>query len=230
MCSWGLEEWGYIANIVIAVASVATAIVTAIALWKQYNLQQEQLNTQQLEHQPIFDIAYSDDGLCLSIKNIGQEVTKLFDIDVDTFILVGIETKGIMGLYVEKTFAIPIKYYNQINQTKNLTGSLLNCQLDKRNRDMLAGYEIALHKQISKKYECTSVFVYHIDLISIRYKDIYGKFRASYYRNTHQTQSNFYNQVVESANLFCDKPIQIENLDIEEVVNAAEVLENYFEL
>ena len=230
MCTSELSMWGDIANIVIAVASVATAIVTAIALWKQYNLQQEQLNTQQLEHQPIFDIAYSDDGLCLSIKNIGQEVTKLFDIDVDTFILVGIETKGIMGLYVEKTFAIPIKYYNQINQTKNLTGSLLNCQLDKRNRDMLAGYEIALHKQISKMYECTSVFVYHIDLISIQYKDIYGKFRASYYRNTNQTQSNFYKQVVESANLFCDKPIQIENLDIEEVVNAAEVLENYFEL
>ena len=230
MCSCNLSMWGDIANIVIAVASVATAIVTSIVLWKQYYLQKEQLNTQQLEHQPIFKIHYSEDELCLSIENIGQGFTKLFDIDVDTFVLVGIGMKGIMGIYVEKTFAIPIKYYNQIHQIKNVTGPLLCCQLDKRQQEMLSGYEIALHKQISKRYGDSNVYVYHMDLINMQYVDIYGKYRTLYYRNTHQTRNYFYNQVFESANLFCDKPIQIEDLDIEEIVNAAEVLENCFEL
>ena len=37
MNTWGLSEWGDVANIVIAIASVATAIVTAIVLFKQRN-------------------------------------------------------------------------------------------------------------------------------------------------------------------------------------------------
>ena len=66
MCSWGLSEWGYFANIVLAVMSVFTAIVTARMLIKQHKLQREQLNAQQLEHQPIFELIQCEDSFTIS--------------------------------------------------------------------------------------------------------------------------------------------------------------------
>ena len=87
MCDWGLEEWGDIANIVIAVASVATAIVTAIVLCKQYKLQ---VNS----YQPLFriDSTYEDkcgsgktDTVIIHIYNDGHTMKHISSPCIRTF-------------------------------------------------------------------------------------------------------------------------------------------------
>ena len=87
-----LSIWGDIANIAIAVASVATAIVTAIVLCKQHKLQKKQheldkekLISQQIEHQPIFSISATDS--LLTITNEGYEVVEPINIKSYTIIL-----------------------------------------------------------------------------------------------------------------------------------------------
>ena len=94
MCACELSMWGDIANIVIAVASVATSIVTARMLIKQHNVQKEQhrldqfkhdlelqkFEAQKQEHQPIFHFRRLDDCLEIVIaeKNLLNQLSLVF--------------------------------------------------------------------------------------------------------------------------------------------------------
>ena len=79
MCSWGLSEWGDVANIVIAVASVATAIVTAIVLIKQRkdNIKEKQPRFT-FSTQKGYLIIRGEQGKCLQIE--GVDVNKCVEV------------------------------------------------------------------------------------------------------------------------------------------------------
>ena len=122
MCSWGLNEWGDIANIAIAVVSVVTAIVTACMLIKQHKLQQEQLNAQQLEHQPIFELIQCEDSFTISAK--GASMVSPAKIEITPIITIE-PAKSVLedGRYRRYLVTIPYQRYVTIKPTNNLSAS-----------------------------------------------------------------------------------------------------------
>ena len=90
-----LSQLGDVANIVIAVASVATAIVTAIVLCKQHKLQKQQhalekekLNAQQLEH--IRPGEYLQTVTFDTLPQSGDNITmKVMAYEPDTYLSAG---------------------------------------------------------------------------------------------------------------------------------------------
>ena len=70
MCNLGLNEWGAIANIILALMSVLTAIITAVVLFKQLKLQKQSITlrdgfvtTQAIStEEPVFMIPFSADS------------------------------------------------------------------------------------------------------------------------------------------------------------------------
>ena len=77
MCTSELSMWGDIANIVIAVASVATAIVTAVVLIKQRN---DSIN----EKQPIFYFPMMNNTLY--IRTDKERLLRLVDVGVTHYL------------------------------------------------------------------------------------------------------------------------------------------------
>ena len=88
-----MDDWGNIGNIILGIASVFTAIVTAIVLCKQYNIQKGSLLVQQSAQQPTFNVFYElvdsdNDGKyedeILNISNEGELFKQISNISVTT--------------------------------------------------------------------------------------------------------------------------------------------------
>ena len=148
MCTSGLSIWGDIANIVIAVASVATAIVTAVVLHKQHNLQKEQhkldqskhdlelqkFEAQKQEHQPIFHFRRLDD--CLEICNSGEKLAQPIKFSIVSMADIYFSI-FYFGRIIEYVTCVPVKIYKECKCHEELDGVIVRCHFDKEERELL---------------------------------------------------------------------------------------------
>ena len=214
MCSWGLSEWGDIANIVIAVASVATAIVTAIVLYKQYELQ---INT----NQPLFriNVLYEDydkdnkpDTERIQIYNDGAPVKYISCPSIRTLFLLKIaskkEKKHIIKFFEFFNYCRYGKFY------KNLVGIIKEGYgINNLSKYQTLYYDINNHIDQNVKYSLTKLY-----LIKIEYIDVNGISNVRYFTNNEPITKKKYNNIVS----------MIENKDTEfsiSTIKAKDLLE-----
>lgn len=201
MCSWEFNEWGYFANIVLAAMSMFTAIVTARMLIKQHKLQQEQLNAQQLEHQPIFELIQSENSFTISAK--GASMVAPAKIEITPIITIE-PTKSVLedGRYRRYLVTIPYQGYVTIKPTNNLSGQIVECQNVDADK-LLRLKHIAEHVELwLKRPTCSGIFgedlpVYTKDLIKIEYVDMYKIKRILYYFGTNEIPQWLYDIMQE---------------------------------
>ena len=221
MDTWGLNEWGDVANIVIAVASVATAIVTTVVLFRQYYLQQEQLNAQQLEHQPEY--TFNNSRKSLIISNTGDSMSSPAQIALHPLIFIEIERfipnseESLSYLY-----CVEYKKFNSYICTDNFKGEILTCFKNPTNNDKILTSKLdilqkAISKNIADDENLLKCKVETFDLTKIKYKDRYKISRTLYYIGSNEISEDCYNnifKVIKNAN----SPIDINDLDNSEIL------------
>lgn len=222
MCSWGLSEWGDIANIVIAVASVATAIVTAIVLCKQYRLQRKQNEDNRLEHQPIFKFEQNDDAFIIYAEGTSMSAPAKIDI---TSVIAMEPAKAVMenGRYYRYGVTIPYKNYRSIDRTYNLSGKLLECSY--ADTDMLfkltnlvKGVERQIKDPIYLGIVAEDLPVHTSDLIKIEYVDMYKTVRTLYYFNMQEIPKWLYEEMQKELQDHPFGPYDISELSIDSII------------
>lgn len=222
MYNLGLSEWGDIANIVIAVASVATAIVTAIVLCKQHRLQKEQLNAQQQEHQPKFYFKRYDDRLEICNKGIALTEPIYFEICSMLYIRTTLVENHLLQDYIH---CCPIRMYAaDCKCQEELDGIVAVCPFDKDER-------VAFHTVTKRVYDSlynevapqiprmTHIHVIESDLIKIKYTDIYSKQHTLYYHDSMQIDEDtfaYYQQIRLHSNY---KPTNIKECNISKIID-----------
>ena len=220
MCTWGLNEWGDIANIVIAVASMATAIVTAIVLCKQHKLQKQQhalekekLNAQQLEHQPSFHSEY-----------IGKEDKRVISCDgFDMWTPAGIELTTIIAIQFNKdsntiaSYYIPIRYYTSRVFTYKIRGELaIYTNNDILNNAKLGAIKTSLYNKLKSKItDCQLLSVFESDIVKIKYTDQYHIKREVYFLDNDKSTEQRYNEFLSISKAISSRPLKLQDIDVE---------------
>lgn len=222
MRTWGLNEWGDIANIVIAVASVATAIVTAIVLCKQYRLQRKQNEDNRLEHQPIFKFEQNDDAFIIYAEGTSMSAPAKIDI---TSVIAMEPAKAVMenGRYYRYGVTIPYKNYRSIDRTYNLSGKLLECSY--ADTDMLfkltnlvKGVERQIKDPIYLGIVAEDLPVHVSDLIKIEYVDMYKTVRSLYYFNMQEIPKWLYEEMQKELQDHPFGPYDISEFSIDSII------------
>ena len=213
-------DWGSVANIILAVMSVFTAIVTACMLCKQHKLQKEQLNAQQLEHQPRFQFHQTDDALIIS--NDGCEISETARIEITPMIVIEVTKFTPYEAYMT---CIPIQYYSDIYKTYNYKGPLVKCSYT--SKDNLAKLQ-QIVEGVKNRIKLTGLRLVGLwdeeelvkvsDLVKIEYVDIYKVKRFVYYYNMREIPEWLYLQ----AKLFAEKnypsPLDIKDLTVDDII------------
>ena len=221
MCTWGLSEWGDVANIIIAVASVATAIVTAIVLCKQHRLQKEQLIAQQQEHQPKFYFKRYDDRL--EICNKGVPLTQPIEFWICSMLY--IKTTLIENhLLQDYIHCCPIRTYGECKCQEELEGVVAICPCDKDVRTAFHAltkrvYDSLYNEVAPKTPRMTQIHVIESDLIKIKYTDIYSKQHTLYYHDSMQIDEDtyaYYQQICLHSNY---KPRDIKECNVSMIID-----------
>ncbi len=222
MCAWGLSEWGDIANIVLAIASVATAIVTAIVLYKQYSLQKRQLNAQQLEHQPIFRFEQSDDAFAIYAE--GPPMAAPAKIEITSVIAME-PAKAVMenGRYYRYGVTIPYKNYRSIDRTYNLSGKLIECSYADADilfklTNLVKGVEHQIKDPLYFGIVAEDLPVHASDLIKIEYIDMYKAKRTLYYFNLQEIPQWLYNEMQNELQDHPFGPYDISELSVDGII------------
>lgn len=201
-----LSIWGDIANIVIAVASVATAIVTAIVLCKQHKLQKKQheldkekLISQHIEHQPIFSISATDSSL--TITNEGYEVVEPINIKSYTIIL-SVITRVIDGKWNNYVHCSPISMYKTCNSTGNLKGIVGRISYKEVEYKRLIETTDAIKNHLMNQSNMPKSqpldyvnSVQATNLIEIQYVDMYGENMVVFYLGSTRISKERYMQL-----------------------------------
>lgn len=222
MRTWGLNEWGDVANIIIAVASVATAIVTAIVLCKQYRLQRKQNEDNRLEHQPIFKFEQNDDAFIIYAEGTSMSAPAKIDI---TSVIAMEPAKAVMenGRYYRYGVTIPYKNYRSIDRTYNLSGKLLECSY--ADTDMLfkltnlvKGVERQIKDPIYLGIVAEDLPVHTSDLIKIEYVDMYKTVRTLYYFNMQEIPKWLYEEMQKELQDHPFGPYDISELSIDSII------------
>ena len=181
LCKMTLNDWGNIGNIVLGIASVFTAIITAIVLCKQYSIQKETLLQQQLSQQPTFNVFYElidsdNDGKyeneILNISNEGQLFKQVKNISVTTIFDVVTNHKHSL-LKIIGFFGINTTY-------QDLKGLIYKSRGNCNNEKF---YNI--YNEVIQKSEVGKFFyeIYKYDLIKIEYVDIHNINNVCYFKN-----------------------------------------------
>ena len=235
MCSWGLSEWGDIANIIIAVASVVTAIVTARMLIKQHKLQQEQhkleqkkLEVQQLEHQPVFFFKRNEDSL--EICNSGAKLAQPIRFTVRSMIYIELSVY-FLGRPMVYVACFPIRIYNDCRAQEELEGVVARCLFNKDEREALhikcseivKGISTNVEKRnLQTKYAgIAGLIIRESDLITISYKDIYKEQHMCYYSDSTLIDEQCHKNIVNTIRSSQYKPTDIVGIDVEKIVKEA---------
>lgn len=215
-----LADWGYIANIVLAVMSVFTAIVTARVLVKQHKLQKKQLNAQQLEHQPRFQFHQTEEGLIIS--NDGCEISETARFEITPMIIIEATKRDTSEQFMT---CIPIEYYSEIHKTYNYKGTLAKCSYTSaenliklkqivegvKNRIKLTGLSLVC---IWDDEELVKVS----DLVKIEYVDIYKIRRFVYYYNMREIPEWLYLQAKLFAKRTLMMSMDIKDLTVDDII------------
>lgn len=235
MCSWGLSEWGDIANIVIAVASAGTAYVTAKVLCKQYKLQQEQhkleqskhelelqkFEAQKQEHQPNFYFKRYDDRI--EICNKGVPLTQPIEFWISSMLY--IETTLVENHTLQDYIhCCPIRIYkDDCRCQEEVEGVVAICPFDKELRNsfhrLTKQTHDALCEDLAPKIpHMTTVHVVESDLITIRYVDMYQQKHTLYYHDSVQIDKDTYHYYERICMHAKYKPQNLTNCDVKQIV------------
>ena len=197
MSTWGLSEWGDIANIVIAVASVATAIVTAVVLIKQRN---DSIN----EKQPRFYFPMMNNTLY--IRTDRERLLRLVDVGVTHYL----EIYEPDGLF--KTI-IPIKCSNGVSIETDSLGPFATVTID-------AVSNARLNKKITdylSKHNWN--YVYNtLELICISYVDVYRRKQKQYFVNRVMTSNFNFTQYEMWSTTVSSTPIAVADIDFDAII------------
>lgn len=196
---------GDIANIVLATMSVFTAIVTAIMLYKQYQLQQKQhdlesekLEAQQLEHQPSFQFKRSED--CLTISNVGCYVSTPIKTTITSMIIV--KSSKYINEWGSYVYCHPVSYYHRKGYgTTNIYGNMVEHSYDAKDYNILKAKVQDIFKgfkDLPKHEFRTYVGTVNIsDLIKIDYVDMYKKAHTVYYLDAQLISQEIYDSLIK---------------------------------
>lgn len=189
------DKLGDIGTFILSVASVFTAIVTAIILCKQYNIQKETLVYQKLSEQPIFNIYYElidadNDSKyeteILNISNEGHLFKQINSISVSTIFDFAINNKH----YLLKTNG----YFFGTTKYQNLKGLIYKSRGNNNNEKFHNLYiEVLKNSKVSERfYE-----VVKFNLIKISYIDIHNNHCAYYLKDRIYIDETTYNSILD---------------------------------
>lgn len=197
MSPWGLSEWGDIANIVIAVASVATAIVTAVVLIKQRN---DSIN----EKQPRFYFPMMNNTLYIRADR--ERLLRLVDVGVTHYL----EIYKPDGLFKK---IIPIKCSNGVSIKTDSLGPFATVTID-------AVSNARLNKKITdylSKHNWN--YAYNtLELICISYVDVYRHKQKQYFVNRVVTSNFNFTQYEMWSTTVSSTPIAVADIDFDAII------------
>ncbi len=198
MCTLGLKEWGDIANIVIAVASVATAIVTAVVLFKQRN---DNIK----EKQPRFTFTPQDVNLI--IRGEQSKCLQIEGVDVNKCVEVWRLDKKLRKV-------IPLKHSPIVRITQDDTDRYASFGLDTMQNVIL------FKKFNSDEMEIdSSLWNYRVvDLLCIKYIDIHLCHREQYFVNRTIASKKEYKKYFRLANKVSKVPLAISDIDLKTIL------------
>ena len=221
MCSWGLEEWGYFANIVLAAMSVFTAIVTAIVLAKQLRLQKQSIMIQNNGIQPIFRIYYDyknknngkeNDSVEIRVMNEGHQTKYSPTIAIHSFIEIFYQE---LNRPKESAY---LKIENFYRYTKR--GNASNEAIKHGHFDNNLKY----YRNLKEGINNIDSYIYKIerfDLIRIEYKDINNSSYTLYYKNGGPIDQETYYSIISSTDTKKQYKInELKPIDIQRYINS----------
>ena len=201
MCNLGLNEWGDIANIIFALMSVLTAIITAVVLFKQLKLQKQSAVIQYNGIQPIFRIYYNylsnsnskeNDSVQIRIMNEGYKTKNTPKIAIHTFLRIHHheinKPKQISYLKIENFYR-----YTKHSSAGN---DALKVGHFKNN---LKYYRNILETLNSSNSDITKIE--RVDLIKIEYRDINDVSHTVYFMDYNSSDMETYDSILS----FCNK-------------------------
>ena len=191
-----LSIWGDIANIVIAVASVATAIVTAVVLIKQRN---DSIN----EKQPRFYFPMMNNSLY--IRTDKERLLRLVDVGVTHYL----EIYKPDGLFKK---IIPIKCSNGVSIKTDSLGPFATVTID-------AVSNARLNKKITdylSKHNWN--YAYNLELICISYVDVYRRKQKQYFVNKVMTSNFNFTQYEMWSTTVSSTPIAVADIDFDAII------------
>ena len=198
MCACELSMWGDIANIVIAFASVATAVVTAVVLFKQRN---DNIK----EKQPRFTfspqegsmIIRGEQGKCLQIEGV----------DVNKCVEVWRLNKKIRKV-------IPIKQ-----------SSVVCIRQDDEGQYASLGVDLTQHVELIDKFNIgvkdidSSLWNYReVELLCVEYIDIHMSCREQYFVNRTIASKKEYKKYFRLANKVSKVPLDVSDIDLKTIL------------
>ena len=198
MCSWGLSEWGDIANIIIAIASVATAIVTAIVLFKQRN---DNIK----EKQPRFTFTPQDGSLI--IRGEQSKCLQIEGVDVNKCVEVWRLDKKLRKV-------IPLKNSPVVRITQDDTGIYASFGLDVMQ-------SVRLLKQFNSNETGIDDRVWNyreVDLLCVKYIDIHMSRREQYFINLTIASKKEYKKYFKLAAKVSKVPLAVSSIDLKTIL------------
>ena len=198
MCSWGLSEWGDVANIVIAVASVATAIVTAIVLFKQRN---DNIK----EKQPRFTFTPQDGSLIISGEQ--SKCLQIEGVDVNKCVEVWRLDKKLRKV-------IPLKHSPVVCITQDDTGIYASFGLDVMQ-------SVRLLKQFNSNETGINERLWNyreVDLLCVKYIDIHMSRREQYFINRTIASKKEYIKYFKLASKVSKIPLAVSEIDLKTIL------------
>lgn len=213
-----LSDWGSIGNIILGIASVFTAIVTAIVLCKQYNIQKETLLYQQLVQQPIFNIYYE----LIDSDNDGKYENEILNISNEGYLLKQIKTISITTIFDvatnDKHSLVKINGYFSLNtRYQNLKGLLCKSRGNNNKEKYCNIYNQVVRRSHGKLFHD----MYKYDLIKIEYIDIHNNNKVCCFKDRtiieENTFNEIYDQIINKQSFFDIDKITFEDLFINEI-------------
>lgn len=238
LCSLSLSDWGNIFTIILGAAAVFTAIATAIALFRQYELQkkqhklnEEQLDTQQLEHQPFFvfrqesHLEMGNMTTSFTITNTGCMIKEFPNIKVNKIIGLSAFNKS---TYESFMLYVPIYFYTGTSHLydgapKNNQYKGEICKVHGAEGNLTKLYDIRenLTKNIENELKSDDWIIFgHIyEFCKIGYIDMYGNKRYEYNRNGELFSKNEYDRIIsEKKEKYGSKRFKYEDFPVDEIV------------
>lgn len=198
MCTWGLEKWGDIANIVIAVASVATAIVTARMLIKQHK-------DNILEKQPRF--TFTVQGNALKVRGEQSKYLQIEGFDVYRCVEVWRLDKKLRKVIPLERSPYVCLFRNDNRQHASIDLNMIQLsELTKKFNSNETGIDERLWN-----YRV-------VDLLCIKYIDIHLCHREQYFIDRIITSKKEYIKYFKLAAKVSKKPLAVSDIDLKTIL------------
>ena len=198
MCTSKLSMWGDIANIIIAIASVATAIVTAIVLFKQRN---DNIK----EKQPRFTFTPQDGSLI--IRGEQSKCLQIEGVDVNKCVEVWRLDKKLRKV-------IPLKHSPVVRITQDDTGIYASFGLDVMQ-------SVRLLKQFNSNETGINERLWNyreVDLLCVKYIDIHMSRREQYFINRTIASKKEYIKYFKLAAKVSKMPLAVSDINLKSLL------------